>query len=128
MWAKFLATFSCVTIACIISVSVGLVVDLIQGMDVTRDLLGQTFESLGLVTGVVAISVAAGVLVGVLLKSILVAVILIIYVGPNLAALPVLPAILGWSGDYYWIMLGVSVILTLVLMYLAGVLFRRAES
>ncbi len=127
VWAKFLATFSCVTIACIISVSVGLVVDLIQGMDVTVDLLGQTFESLGLVIGVVAISVAAGVLVGVLLKSILVAVILIIYVGPNLTILPALPALLGWSGDFYWVTLGASAIVTLVIMYFAGVLFRKAE-
>ncbi len=108
VWAKFLATFSCVAIASIIAVSVGLVVDLIQGVEVTVDLLRQTVTSLGLATGVVAISVAIGVFTGVLLKSIIVAVILIIYVGPNLAALPVLPAILGWSGDYYWLMLGLS--------------------
>ena len=127
VWAKFLATFSCVTIACIIAVSVGLVVDLIRGVEVTVDLVRQTFTSLGLATGVIAVSVAIGVFTGVLLKSIIVAVILIIYVGPNLAALPVLPAILGWSGDYYWLMLGVSAIVTLVIMYFAGVLFRRAE-
>ena len=127
VWAKFLATFSCVAIASIISVSVGLVVDLIQGVEVTVDLVGQTFESLGLATAVVAISVATGVFVGVLLKSILVAVILVLYVGPNLAALPALPAYLGWSGDYYWLMLGASGILTLIVMYFAGVLFRKAE-
>ena len=127
VWAKFLATFSCVAIACVIAVSVGLVVDLIQGVEVTVDLVGQTFESLGLVAGVLAISVATGVFIGVLLKSILVAVILIIYVGPYLAAIPALPAILGWSGEYYWLMLGASAIVTLILMYFAGVLFRRAE-
>ncbi len=127
VWAKFLATFSCMAIASVISVSVGLVVDLIQGVEVTIDLVRQTFASLGLATGVVAISVAIGVFTGVLLKSIIVAVILIIYVGPNLAALPVLPAILGWSGEYYWLMLGASAIVTLVLMHFAGVIFRKAE-
>jgi len=127
VWAKFLATFSCAAIASIIAVSVGLVVDLIQGVEVTEDLLGQTFESLGLVTGVIAISVATGVFIGVLFKSIVVAVILIIYVGPNLAAVPMLPVLLGWSGDFYWLTLGASTIVTLVIMYFAGVLFRKAE-
>ena len=127
VWAKFVATFSCVAIACIISVSVGLVVDLIRGVEVTAELWGQMFETLGLVPAVIAISVAAGIFVGVVLKSILVAVILILYVGPNVAAFPMLPLAFGWSGDYFWLMLGASAILTLVIMYFAGVLFRKAE-
>jgi ABC-type transport system involved in multi-copper enzyme maturation permease subunit len=127
VWAKFLAVFLCVTIACVIALCVGIAVDLVRGVELEQALLMDTLRSLGSVVGVIAVSAAVGVFFGVLSSSILVAVILILYVGQNLAIIPMLPAYLNLSEGWYWIILAATALTTLVLMYFAGVLFRRAE-
>lgn len=127
IWAKFLAVFASVTIACVASLSVGLVVDLVRGTTLPAGMLTDTFKSLGSVVGVIAVSAAVGCLFGVLSNSILVAVILILYVGQNLAIVPMLPMYLKLGDQWYWIVLGITAMCTLAVMLLSGFLFRRAE-
>ncbi len=127
LWAKFLAVFSCVTVACVVALTVGITVDLIRGTDLPDQLIWDTLRSLGSVVGVIAISAAVGIFFGVLCNSILVAVILVLYVGQNLAIIPMLPAYLDMGDSFYWLMLGISAAATVVVMLFAGLLFRRAE-
>ena len=117
LWSKFVAVFLCVTIA----------IDLIRGVALPAGLATETLKSLGSVIAVIAISSSVGVLFGVLSNSILVVVILILYVGQNLAIVPMLPAYLNLGDDWYWIMLVISAGVTLGLMLLAGLSFRRTE-
>jgi len=127
LWSKFLAVFLCVTIACLISLGLGITIDLIRGVALPAGLATETLKSLGSVIAVIAISSSVGVLFGVLSNSTLVVVILILYVGQNLAIVPMLPAYLNLGDDWYWIMLVISAGVALGMMLLAGLSFRRTE-
>jgi hypothetical protein len=76
---------------------------------------------------VIALSATVGVLFGVIAKTILVAVILILYVGQNLAILPMLPMYLGLLPNQFWLVMLISGVLAAVLLWASGVLFRRTE-
>jgi ABC-type transport system involved in multi-copper enzyme maturation permease subunit len=127
LWSKFFAVFICVTIACVVSLGLGITVDLIRGVDLPDGLVIDTLKSLGSVIGVIALSSSVGVLFGVISNSTLVVVILILYVGQNLAIVPMLPAYLNLGDGWYWIILAISAALTLGMMFFAGLLFRRKE-
>jgi len=57
----------------------------------------------------------------------LVAVILILYVGQNLAIVPMLPSYLGILPDHFWLVMLISAALTGLLVWGSGVMFRRTE-
>lgn len=127
VWAKFIAVFVSVTIACIVSLGVGVVVDAVRGVEMPDELMTQTLKSFGSVVGVIAISAAVGVFFGVMSNSILVAVILVLYIGQNLTIVPMLPTYFGLGDGFYWLILAITAVTTVFVMYFAGVLFRRAE-
>lgn len=127
LWAKFFAVFSCVTVACVISLSLGIAIDLVRGVDFPPDMLADTGMSLLSIAGVIAISTAVGIFFGVVSSSILVAVILILYLGQNLAIIPMLPTYLRLSEVWHWLILGITIFTTLLVMFFAGLLFRRSD-
>jgi hypothetical protein len=63
----------------------------------------------------------------VLAKSIVVAVILVLYVGQNLAIVPMLPVYLGILPDHFWVVMLISAALVALLQLGSGALFRRAQ-
>ena len=77
IWAKFIAVFGCVAMACIVSLLLGMVIDLFRGSPPTAASLYDTGRALVSMTTVVAMSTAVGALFGVLARTILVAVILV---------------------------------------------------
>jgi ABC-type transport system involved in multi-copper enzyme maturation permease subunit len=123
--AKFVAVFACVTVACVVSLGLGIAVDALRGNMPT---FGYDFlkELLSLV-GVVAMSCSVGVVFGVMSRTILVAVILILYVGQNLTIVPMLPVYLGWLPNQFWLVMLITAVLTGLLVLGACVMFRRAE-
>lgn len=127
IWAKFLAVFACVTIACVVSLGLGIAVDALRGEPPTAAGLSSLVEALLSLVGVIAMSTAVGVVFGVMARTILVAVILVLYVGQNLAIVPMLPVYLGWLPDRFWLIMAITAALTGLLVYGAGVMFRRAE-
>jgi len=127
IWAKFLAVFGCVAVACVVSLLLGVAIDAVRGMPPTADSLYITGKALVSMTTLVALSTAAGALFGVLARSILVAVILVLYVGQNIALVPALPAYLGVLPGRYWLITALSVGLVAVMLGLAGRAFRRAQ-
>jgi ABC-2 type transport system permease protein len=127
IYAKFLAVFTCVAIACIVSLLLGVAVDIARGSPPTAASLHDTAKALVSMTAVIAMSTAAGALFGVLARSILVAVILVLYVGQNMTVVPMLPTYLGVLPDDFWWFMVLSFALVVLLMWLAGRAFRRAQ-
>lgn len=127
IWAKFLAVFGCVGVACVVSLLLGVAIDALRGAPPTAAGLYDTGRALVSMTALVAMSTAAGALFGVLARSILVAVILVLYVGQNIAVVPALPAYLGILPDRYWLIMAISAGLVGVMLWLAGRAFRRAQ-
>lgn len=127
IWAKFLAVFTCVVVACLVSLGAGIALDAIRGTPISGELAYQMVKSLVSLIGVIALSCAVGVMFGVLARSILVGVILVLYVGQNVAIVPMLPVYFGWLPDHFWVFMAVSAVLAVVLVWGAGRAFRRAQ-
>lgn len=127
IWAKFLAVFVCVTIGCVAAIVLGIAVDAIRGTPLTGALLYDALKSVTALINVIALSAAVGVIFGVLAKSIVVAVILVLYVGQNLAIVPMLPVYLGILPNHFWIVMLISAALVALLQLGSGALFRRAQ-
>ncbi len=123
--AKFVAVFACVTVACVVSLGLGIAVDAIRGTPPTFDY--DFVKALLSLVGVVAMSCSVGVVFGVMSRTILVAVILILYVGQNLTIVPMLPVYLGWLPNQFWLVMLITAALTGLLVLGACVMFRRAE-
>jgi ABC-type transport system involved in multi-copper enzyme maturation permease subunit len=127
LWAKFIAVTISVSVACIVALALGLTVDAVRGAPVGGDTILAALDSLGSLVAVIALSAGVGVFFGVVSRSILVAVILILYLGQNLAVVPMLPVWLGVLPDRFWLFMAISAALTLVMVWLGGVIFRRSE-
>lgn len=125
--AKFLAVFACVTVACIVSLTLGMTLDAIRGTPVTGPVLYDALKVMLSLIFVIALSATVGCLFGVMAKTILVAVILILYVGQNLAVVPMLPMYLGLLPDQFWIFMVISALLVVLLLWASSALFRRTE-
>lgn len=127
VWAKFVAVFACVTVACIVSIALGIAIDALRGAAITSALLHDAGKAVIALVGVIALSATVGVLFGVLAKTILVAVILILYVGQNLAIIPMLPMYLGLLPNHFWLVMLISGVLAAVLLWVSGRMFRRTQ-
>lgn len=127
LWAKFIAVFVCVGVACIVATALGVGVDMVRGDVPTRDVTITILKSLASLIGVLSLSIAVGILFGVLARSIVAAVILVLYIGQNLAIIPMLPVYLGYLPGQFWPVMLVSLALTYVVMLGATTSFRRAE-
>ncbi len=127
LWAKFIAVTVCVSVACIVALALGLTVDAVRGAPVGGATIVAALDGLGSLVAVIALSAAVGVFFGVISRSILVAVILILYLGQNLAIVPMLPVYLGVLPDRFWLFMTITAVLTVAQVWLAGVIFRRSE-
>ncbi len=125
IYAKFLAVFACVTVACLVSLGLGIIVDAARGNAPRFD--DDLLKSLLSLVGVIGMSCSVGVVFGVMSRTILVAVILILYVGQNLTIVPMLPVYLGWLPNQFWLIMLITWVLTGLLVLGATVMFRRTE-
>jgi ABC-type transport system involved in multi-copper enzyme maturation permease subunit len=124
--AKFVAVFASVTIACLISVLVGIAVDWARGNALSGAEIYEAFKSLVSLTAAISLSAAVGVFFGVISKTILVAVILILFC-PNLAIVPMLPMYFGILPGSFWIFMAISVGLVVLVLWGSIALFKRSE-
>jgi ABC-type transport system involved in multi-copper enzyme maturation permease subunit len=127
IWAKFVAVFACVTVAAVVSLALGVLVDAVRGHPPTADGLVGLVKALASLTGVIALSASVGVFFGVVSRSILIAVILVLYLGQNLAVVPMLPMYLGILPDAFWIVMAITAALVATLVWLAGRIFQRTQ-
>jgi ABC-type transport system involved in multi-copper enzyme maturation permease subunit len=127
VWAKFLAVFACVTIACVVSLVLGVVVDLARGLAMAGDAWQALGKSLVSMVAAIGLATAAGALFGVLFRSVLIVVILGLYVCQNITIVPMLPVYFHVLPNLFWLDMVISYGLLALLLWLAGVAFRRSQ-
>jgi ABC-2 type transport system permease protein len=95
--AKFFAVYTCVAVASLIAVVVGMATDFATTGTLSTVVLRNAGESLAISLSMIAVSCAAGVLIGVGSPSVLVGAILVIYGGNQISVIPLLPTLLNLS-------------------------------
>lgn len=127
VWAKFLAVFVCVTVACVVSLVLGVVVDLARGLPMAADAWQALGKSLLSMVAAIGLATAGGALFGVLFRSVLIVVILGLYVCQNITIVPMLPVYFHVVPNLFWLDMLISYGLLGLLLWLAGVAFRRSQ-
>ncbi|MBY8990735.1 MAG: ABC-2 transporter permease [Candidatus Lokiarchaeota archaeon] len=124
--AKYLAVYSCLVIAVSISLSVGLIIDIIRG-DLVENFLNITLESLLVGISSMSITCSIGIFFGVLVSSVPVAAILSVYLGSQLSSLILLPTfyIDALNPVIFALSLGIS--LTGIILFVDTLLFNRQQ-
>jgi ABC-2 type transport system permease protein len=124
--AKFFSVYSCVAVASLIAVLVGVAADFVTSGALPSTVFRDTAQSLAISLSMVAVSCSAGVLIGVAAPSVLVGAILVIYGGNQISVVPLLPNLLGLSNaDYFTI--GLATAITIALLAGATALFERKQ-
>ncbi|MBE3116175.1 ABC-2 transporter permease [Candidatus Bathyarchaeota archaeon] len=124
--AKFFSVYTCVAIASLLSVFVGIVTDYFTTGTLSAMVFDNLGQSLAISLSMVAVACAAGVLIGVASPSVLVGAILVIYGGNQISVIPLLPTLLNISNAIlFTVVLAVGV--TTVLLAAAVALFERQQ-
>ena len=124
--SKFLAVYLCVSIACIIAISVGVLIDYSESQIFFESIMKNVADSFIMTLSIIGISSAFGILIGVVSSSIIVGVILVIFVGNYISVIPTLPLILNISNPVVIVII-IGVIFTTVLMTLSILIFNRKQ-
>ena len=124
--SKFLAVYACIAVASGLSLLLGVIIDYVNLGALSDTLLRETLLSLATSLSMMAVSSSIGVLIGVVSPSVLVGVILVIYGGNQISALPIIPTILNISNAaLFSVTLGV--VITSIMLFLAIYLFNRKQ-
>jgi len=124
--SKFLAVYLCVSIACIIAISVGVLIDYSESQIFFESIMKNVVDSFIMTLSIIGISSAFGILIGVVSSSIIVGVILVIFVGNYISTIPTLPLIFNISNPVVIVII-IGVIFTTVLMTLSILIFNRKQ-
>lgn len=124
--AKFMAVYTCVAIACIIALCLGLAIDYFVNGGAPNTVLTAVQVSLTLSLSMMAISCSAGILIGIASPSILMGAILVVYGGNQISTISILPTTLGLSNPVPFT-IGLSAIVTGVLLLIAIIAFNRKQ-
>jgi ABC-2 type transport system permease protein len=125
--SKFIAVYICVSIACIIAISIGLLVDYSEAQIAFNIIIQNIFEPFIMTLSIIAISSAIGILIGVVAPSILVGVLLVIFGGNYVSSIPsIIPFVFNIQNPFT-IVLILGATITTVLMALSILLFNKKE-
>lgn len=95
MLAKFFSVYSCVAVASLIAVFLGVAADWLTTGALPATVLNDTGQSLAISLSMIAVSCSAGVLLGVASPTVLVGAILVIYGGNQISVIPLIPTLLN---------------------------------
>jgi ABC-2 type transport system permease protein len=124
--AKFLSVYTCVAIASLLAIAVGIAADWTIAGATPATVLQDTAQSLAISLSMVAVSCSAGVLLGVASPSVLVGAILVIYGGNQISVLPILPTLLNIAyADAFTI--GMAAAIAVALLWVAIFLFEKKQ-
>lgn len=124
--SKFFAVYTCIAIASILTLIIGVAIDYFVMGGAPAVILSGALESLAVSLSMMAVSSSAGVLVGIVAPSVLVGVILMIYGGNQISASPLLPNILGISNPVP-VTLVLGAVTSCGLLLLAVFLFSKKQ-
>ena len=127
MVSKFLAVYICVSIACILAISLGIMIDFFESEILLDFIMEGIINSFIMTLSVIAISSAVGILIGVISPSIVVGVILVIFVGNYVSSIPsIIPFVFNMDNPVTMVLV-IGVIISIILMSLGIILFNRKE-
>jgi len=125
LWSKFLAVFLCVAIASAVSLTLGVILDLLFHGGSINNLTMRPLKSLILGLTTITVACSMGVLIGVIARTVLLGIVLIVFVSSNISALIVMfPAMLKLPNPLAFSLLSGAVV-TAVCMIAAGKIFNR---
>jgi ABC-2 type transport system permease protein len=124
--AKFLSVYTCVAIASLIAIIIGIAIDWFTVGTFTATVLNSTGQSLAISLSMVAVACSAGVLIGVASPSVLVGAILVIYGGNQISVIPLMPTLLNLP-DAMISTIGLAGLVAAVLLFVAILLFDRKQ-
>jgi ABC-type transport system involved in multi-copper enzyme maturation permease subunit len=106
LWAKFLAVFVCVAVASIVSLALGVILDMIFHGGPAYIVTTRPLEAMISSMSTIAVACSVGVLIGVLAPTVLLGIVLIVFVSGNISALVVLlPAMLKLPNPFAYSLL-----------------------
>lgn len=124
--SKFGASFLFVTLAVLVSICVGMAIDVWRGNALTGDGLAVLGRSIAMSVSMIAVASAVGVVIGAAISSILVGVILVLYGGNQLVGVMALLSIN--MSDQLLVQLAVPVAVCAVLLLVAVEVFKRVRN
>jgi ABC-2 type transport system permease protein len=126
MLSKFLSVYTCVAIASLIAIFVGVAADYFTSGALPATVFKDTAQSLAISLSMVAVACSAGVLIGVAAPSVLVGAILVIYGGNQISVIPLVPTLLNLPQAELFTV-GLAAAVTVALLTVAVVLFERKQ-
>jgi ABC-2 type transport system permease protein len=93
--AKFFSVYTCVAIASVIAVLLGIVTDYATTGVLLTAILTDAGQSLAISLSMIAVACSAGVLIGIASPTVLVGAILVIYGGNQISVIPLVPTLLN---------------------------------
>ena len=126
MLAKFLSVYTCVAVASLIAVLVGVAADFFTSGALPATIFNDTAQSLAISLSMVAVACSAGVLIGVASPSVLVGAILVIYGGNQISVIPLVPTLLNLP-DANLFTVGLAAAVTISLLTVAIASFERKQ-
>lgn len=125
MFAKLIGVYLCILIATVLSVLVGIVLDLINTDIPIETLLDGVWDSLAFSLSAMAISCSISILIGILVNSTMLAAILAIYIGNQLSLVAILPGIFFENINTIAYALIVGVVLTILVNTATALVLQR---
>lgn len=123
--AKFMAVFLCVVVAAMLSIALGVAVDIARSGGLPPQLYESLWDSFLLTVSMVSVSCGASILIGVAAPSVIVGIIGVLYGSNQLAAAVALPALFGLGSTL--LALGLAVVITVALLLGGIALFERKQ-
>ncbi len=125
--AKYLAVFSSLIIATIISIIVGVIIDSFTVGLHPEAFINDTYNSLAISLAAMSISCSIGIFLGIMMSTVAAAAIIAIYVGNTFSLLSMLPSILipDVNPVFFAILIGSSI--TIVFLCMTFLLFRKKQ-
>jgi len=124
--SKFFAVYTCIAIASILTLTLGVVIDYLLMGSAPETILNDAIQSLAISLSMMAVSSSAGVLIGVISPSVLVGAILVIYGGNQISVIPMLPNMLNISNPVPFTLI-LGVLISCVLLLIAVFLFSKKQ-
>jgi ABC-2 type transport system permease protein len=124
--SKFLAVYLCVAMAGFLALVCGILIDHFNGNLPPDPLMEETLNMFIIGMSMIAIAASAGILIGVASPSVLVGVILVIYGGNQLSALPLIPTALDISNKVLFTVI-LGVVITVLLLTISILHFDRKQ-
>lgn len=127
MFAKFLAVYSCLGIASLISLGLGMIIDSLTNDIPLNLIMDETLDAIVMSFAAMAIACSAGILIGILSDSVMIAAILSIYLANQLSMLAILPGIMIENIDTLLFSGIVGVIVSIIILIVIAKVVEKKQ-